>query len=75
MFGWLPIAFSAPLVLAGLAALPVLWLLLRVTPPRPRAIAFPPLPLIKDLVPERETPRRTPLHKCAGTRPASCTLR
>ena len=61
MFGWLPIAFSAPLVLAGLAALPVLWLLLRVTPPRPRAIAFPPLPLIKDLVPERETPRRTPL--------------
>ena len=61
MFSSLPLVFSAPLVLAGLVALPVLWLLLRVTPPRPRAIAFPPLPLIKDLVPERETPRRTPL--------------
>lgn len=60
MFSSLPLVFSAPLVLAGLVALPVLWLLLRVTPPRPRAIAFPPLPLIKDLVPERETPRRTP---------------
>ena len=60
MFSSLPLVFSAPLVLAGLAALPVLWLLLRVTPPRPRTIAFPPLPLIKDLIPERETPRRTP---------------
>ena len=60
MFSSLPLVFSAPLVLAGLVALPVLWLLLRVTPPRPRAIAFPPLPLIKDLVPERETPKRTP---------------
>lgn len=60
MFSSLPLVFSAPLVLAGLVALPVLWLLLRVTPPRPRAIAFPPLPLIKDLIPERETPRRTP---------------
>lgn len=60
MFGSLPLVFSAPFVLIGLATLPVLWLLLRVTPPRPRAIAFPPLPLIKDLVPERETPRRTP---------------
>ena len=60
MLSSLPLVFSAPLVLAGLVALPVLWLLLRVTPPRPRAIPFPPLPLIKDLVPERETPRRTP---------------
>lgn len=60
MLSSLPLVFSAPLVLAGLVALPVLWLLLRVTPPRPRAIAFPPLPLIKDLIPERATPKRTP---------------
>ncbi|MGY6569549.1 MAG: BatA domain-containing protein, partial [Salinarimonas sp.] len=35
MFG-LPLSFAAPLVLAGLIALPAIWLLLRVTPPQPR---------------------------------------
>jgi hypothetical protein len=56
----LPLAFSAPLVLAALAALPALWYLLRITPPRPRQIAFPPLKLILDLKPKEETPARTP---------------
>ncbi len=56
----LPLAFASPLVLAALAALPALWWLLRVTPPRPRAIPFPPLRLIMDLLPEREKPARTP---------------
>ncbi|MGL4727925.1 MAG: BatA domain-containing protein, partial [Bosea sp. (in: a-proteobacteria)] len=59
MFG-LPLAFSAPLVLTGLALLPVLWWLLRVTPPRPQRIAFPPLAIARDLVPERQTPSNTP---------------
>jgi hypothetical protein len=59
MFG-LPLAFTAPLVLAGLALLPVLWWLLRVTPPRPQRIAFPPLAIARDLVPERQTPSNTP---------------
>ena len=36
----LPLAFAAPLVLLALAALPALWLLLRLTPPRPRRIDF-----------------------------------
>ena len=36
-----PIAFAAPWLLAGLAALPVLWWLLRVTPPAPKRIRFP----------------------------------
>ncbi|MDP2355567.1 MAG: DUF4159 domain-containing protein [Beijerinckiaceae bacterium] len=59
MFG-LPLAFAAPLVLGALAALPVLWYLLRITPPRPRQIAFPPLRLILDLEPKDQQPARTP---------------
>src|ERR671929_248707 len=31
----LPLTFAAPLVLSALVALPVIWLILRVTPPRP----------------------------------------
>ena len=60
MFGALPLTFSAPLALAALALLPALWLLLRVTPPRPRRIDFPPLKIMADLVSKRETPAHTP---------------
>ena len=56
----LPFAFSTPAVLLAMAALPALWVLLRVTPPQPRRIDFPPLRLILDLVPKQETPARTP---------------
>ena len=56
----LPLAFVAPLALAAFAALPLVWWLLRVTPPRPREVAFPPLILIRDLAPKEETPARTP---------------
>ncbi len=56
----LPLAFAAPLVLTALALLPALYLLLRITPPRPRQVAFPPLRLILDLPPREETPARTP---------------
>ena len=59
MFG-IPLTFAAPLALAALVALPALWVLLRVTPPRPRRISFPPLALVADLLPKRETPARTP---------------
>ncbi len=56
----LPLSFAAPLVLGALIALPAIWLLLRVTPPQPRRIAFPPLKILADLMPRRETPARTP---------------
>jgi hypothetical protein len=56
----LPLAFAAPIVLSALVALPALWWLLRVTPPRPQRIAFPPLKLMADIMPKRETPARTP---------------
>jgi hypothetical protein len=52
--------FQAPVVLTALLALPLLWLLLRVTPPQPREIRFPPLRIAADLVPAEESPARTP---------------
>ena len=42
MIAGLPLGFAQPLVLLGLLALPALWWLLRLIPPRPRQIAFPP---------------------------------
>jgi Domain of unknown function (DUF4159)/Aerotolerance regulator N-terminal len=57
----LGLAFTAPWLLLGLAALPALWFLLRVTPPAPKRVAFPPLRLLLGLDPREETPARTPL--------------
>lgn len=56
-----PLAFAAPWLLLGLAALPALWWLLRVTPPAPRRVRFPALRLLLGLVPREETPAHTPL--------------
>ena len=56
----LPLAFAAPLALLGLASLPIIWMLIRVTPPRPQRTPFPPLKLILDVKPKDETPARTP---------------
>src|SRR5580765_3231964 len=54
------LAFAAPWLLAALAALPVIWWLLRVTPPAPRRIAFPAIRLLFGLTPREETPAHTP---------------
>ena len=56
----LPLAFASPLVLFALAALPALWWLLRLVPPRPRRIAFPPTRILVDIAPKEETPARSP---------------
>ncbi len=55
------LAFASPWLLLGLVALPVLWWLLRVTPPAPRRLRFPAIRLLLGLVPREETPARTPL--------------
>jgi hypothetical protein len=47
-------------MLLGLVSLPFLWWLLRVMPPRPRRIEFPPTRLLFDIAPKEETPSRTP---------------
>jgi Domain of unknown function (DUF4159)/Aerotolerance regulator N-terminal len=56
----LPLGFAEPLVLIGLLTLPVLWWLLRLIPPRPRRIDFPPTRLLLEIAPREETPARTP---------------
>ena len=55
-----PFLFLQPWALLGLLALPLLWLLLRATPPEPKRFALPSLALLEDLKPEEETPARTP---------------
>jgi hypothetical protein len=60
LFGSLPLGFAQPLVLLGLLSLPVLWWLLRLVPPRPRQINFPPTRLLFEIAPKEETPSRTP---------------
>src|SRR6187431_959834 len=60
MMPWLPLGFAQPLVLLGLLSLPVLWWLLRLIPPRPRRIDFPPTRLLFDIKPKEDTPARTP---------------
>ncbi|TXR47448.1 DUF4159 domain-containing protein [Phyllobacterium endophyticum] len=56
----LPLAFGAPAILAGLIALPIIWWLLRVTPPRPVTEIFPPLKILAQLLKKEETPNKTP---------------
>ena len=56
----IPLGFAQPLILMGLLSLPVLWWLLRLVPPRPRRINFPPTRLLFEIAPKEETPARTP---------------
>ncbi len=51
---------AEPWVLAALALLPLLWWLLRATPPAPRAQSFPAIRLLAGLRPREETPAHTP---------------
>jgi hypothetical protein len=53
-------AFLTPVWLVALAGLPVLWWLLRVTPPAPRRAVFPAIALLLRLKPAEETPAQTP---------------
>src|SRR5262245_3894672 len=56
----LPLGFAQPLVLLGLLSIPILWWLLRLIPPTPRRIDFPPTRLLFEIRPREETPQRTP---------------
>jgi hypothetical protein len=60
MMGFLPFSFGAPLVLAGLVALPVIWWLLRLTPPKPQTEMFPPLRILASVLRREETPHQSP---------------
>ena len=54
------LAFATPWMLTALAALPVLWWLMRVTPPAPRRTWFPAIRLLFGLRSDEETPAKTP---------------
>lgn len=55
------LAFAAPLALIALVVLPALYWLLRLTPPPPKRLPLPTLPLVKDLLGREREPARTPL--------------
>jgi hypothetical protein len=52
--------FAQPWLLLALAALPVIWWLVRASPPAPRTQIFPALRLLADLRAQIEQPERTP---------------
>ncbi len=54
------LGFVAPFALAGLLVLPVIWWLIRVTPPAPRRVVFPPIRFLLNLRTTDETADRTP---------------
>ena len=55
------VTFLAPLVLLGLLTLPIVWWILRISPPTPRGQIFPPLRILEGVRSEEETPSGTPL--------------
>ena len=55
------LTFLAPLVLLGLLTLPIVWWILRISPPKPREQIFPPLRILEGVQAEEETPAGTPL--------------
>ncbi len=54
------LAFLNPLLLGALAALPVIYWLLRTVPPRPRRIAFPATRILVGISNREKTPAKTP---------------
>jgi len=56
----LPLAFTTPWLLIGLLSLPVIWWLLRLTPPRPQEEVFPPTRILAKLQEKEETPAQSP---------------
>ncbi len=54
------LVFLTPIVLIGLLALPVLWWLLRASPPSPLQLRFPGVRLLLGLVDKEKMPDRTP---------------
>ncbi|HWT61960.1 MAG TPA: DUF4159 domain-containing protein [Ochrobactrum sp.] len=57
---FLPLAFGSPFILAGLITLPVIWWLLRMTPPRPQEETFPPLRILAQVFKREEVPSKSP---------------
>ena len=61
MFSLGAISFVSPWLLLALVGLPALWWLLRITPPAPAQIAFPPVRLLMKIISHEESAARSPL--------------
>ncbi len=53
-------AFAFPAVLTTLVLLPVIWWLLRLTPPKPLVEVFPPFAILASIMKREETPAQSP---------------
>ena len=53
-------AFAFPAVLTTLVLLPVIWWLLRLTPPKPLTEVFPPFAILASIMKREETPAQSP---------------
>ena len=54
------LSFTAPWVLIGFVALPLIWWILRLRPPAPARVVFPPMVLLRRLMRRQESPGRVP---------------
>ena len=61
MFSFGALSFVSPWLLLALISLPALWWLLRITPPAPAEIAFPPIRLLMKIISHEESAARSPL--------------
>ena len=60
MAGLSALSFTTPWLLTALALLPVIWLLMRATPPKPSSVRFPAFVILRRLKTTEETPDKTP---------------
>lgn len=55
------LSLLAPLTLLGLLTLPLVWWILKISPPSPKRRMFPPLAILQGVETDEETPSGTPL--------------
>lgn len=56
----MPLIFTSPWLLAALATLPVIWWLLRATPPKPVQEPFPPLAILQQIIRHDQNASKSP---------------
>jgi hypothetical protein len=55
-----PFGFAAPWALLALIGLPIIWLVVRAIPPRPKETIFPPADILRTVPKTEETPAKAP---------------
>ena len=57
---WTSLAFALPWLLLALLVLPLIWWMLRATPPAPKKVGFPAISLVRGLQPKEVVASKTP---------------